>query len=103
LASPHDDDNGPPLRVTTIRNVTSPSHTVSGLTEKRREIVGQIEHARRELHNLVVMLDHLDATIRVYRGGADVGRKENFGQSSSTNDPPRLHNDAEPHLIRLFT
>jgi hypothetical protein len=41
-------------------------HTVSGLIEKRREIAGKIEHTQRELHNLVVMLDHLDFTIRIF-------------------------------------
>jgi hypothetical protein len=61
--------------------------------------VDQIEHGGASCTNLVVMLDHLDATIRICRGGADVGRKENFGQSSSTNDSPSPHHDAEPHLM----
>jgi|HubBroStandDraft_6_1064221.scaffolds.fasta_scaffold2551673_1 hypothetical protein len=52
------------------------SHTVAGLIDKRREIAGKIEHTQGELHNLVVMLDHLDATIRLFDpdacGGCDI-------------------------------
>ena len=49
-------------------------HTVAGLIEKRREIAGQIEHTQRELRNLVVTLDHLDATIRLFDPDADLER-----------------------------
>ena len=42
------------------------SHTVSGLIAKRREIAGQIEHFQERLRELVIALDHVDATIHLF-------------------------------------
>jgi hypothetical protein len=53
-------------------------HTTAGLVDKRREIAGQIEHVQRELHRLVVMLDHLDFTIRMLDPGADLGPAKRY-------------------------
>ena len=41
-------------------------HTVSGLIAKRAEIAGQIEHLQHQLRELVVALDHVDATIHLF-------------------------------------
>jgi len=53
-------------------------HTIAGLIDKRREIAGKIEHTQRELRNLVVMLDHLDATIRMFDPDADLGPAKRY-------------------------
>ena len=48
------------------------SHTLAGLIEKRREIAGQIEHYQRVLNDLVIDLDHVDHTIRIFAPDLDV-------------------------------
>src|SRR5918996_6502103 len=47
-------------------------NTLAGLIEKRREISGQIEHHQRILNELIVDLDHLDHTIRLFDPDCDV-------------------------------
>ena len=47
-------------------------NTVAGLIEKRREIAGKIEHHQRILNELVIDLDHLDHTIRLFDPNCDV-------------------------------
>jgi len=47
-------------------------NTVAGLIEKRREIAGQIEYHQRVLNELIVDLDHLDHTIRLFAPELDV-------------------------------
>jgi hypothetical protein len=47
-------------------------NTVSALIEKRREITGQIEHHQRVLNDLIIDLDHLDHTIRLFAPDLDV-------------------------------
>lgn len=42
------------------------AHTISGLIDKRAELAGKIETAQTELRNLVIALDSLDATIRLF-------------------------------------
>jgi hypothetical protein len=49
------------------------SQVVSGLVAKRSELVGQVEHYRRELHRLADELGHLDATIRLFDPNYDLG------------------------------
>jgi hypothetical protein len=49
------------------------SQVVSGLVAKRGELVGQVEHYRRELHRLADELGHLDATIRLFDPNYDLG------------------------------
>jgi len=47
-------------------------NTLAGLVDKRRELAGQIEHAQRQLNELICDLDHVDATIRIFDPDADV-------------------------------
>ncbi len=42
------------------------SHVLSGLLTKRAELAGQIEHAQQALRQLLIDLDSLDATIRMF-------------------------------------
>lgn len=48
------------------------SHTVSGLIKKRAEIAGQIEHAQATLRQLIIDLDNLDHTIRLFDPDIDL-------------------------------
>jgi hypothetical protein len=41
-------------------------NTVAGPIEKPRQITGKIEHHQRALNDLMVDLDHLDHTIRMF-------------------------------------
>jgi len=47
-------------------------NTLAGLIGKRREIGGKIEHHQRVLNELIIDLDHLDHTIRLFDPGCDV-------------------------------
>lgn len=47
-------------------------NTVAGLIEKRRETTGQIEHHQRILNELIIDLDHLDHTLRLFDPDCDV-------------------------------
>jgi len=47
-------------------------NTGTGLIEKRRQIAGQIEHHQRVLNELIIDLDHLDHTIRLFDPDCDV-------------------------------
>jgi hypothetical protein len=49
------------------------SHVVSGLVAKRGELAGEAEHCRRELQRVADELGHLDATIRLFDPGYDLG------------------------------
>ena len=49
------------------------SAVVSGLLEKRGELAAQAEHHRRELARLAQELGHLEATIRLFDPGYQVG------------------------------
>jgi hypothetical protein len=42
------------------------SHVVSGLVAKRAELTGKIENLQNELRQLVIALDHVEATLRVF-------------------------------------
>lgn len=48
------------------------SHVLSGLITKRAELSGQVETLQREIRELVVAIDHIDATIRVFDPAADL-------------------------------
>lgn len=48
------------------------SHVVPALIRKRAEIAGQIEHAQSTLRQLIIDLDNLDATIRLFRPDIDL-------------------------------
>jgi len=48
-------------------------HVLSGLTRKRAEIAGKIEHAQAALRKLVGELDALDIAIRIFDPQADTG------------------------------
>lgn len=48
-------------------------HVLSGLTRKRAEIAGQIEHIQDALRKLVMSLDAIDAAIRIFDPTADIG------------------------------
>jgi hypothetical protein len=47
-------------------------NTVAGLIEKRREIAGKIGHHQRLLNELIIDLDHIDHTIRLFDPDCDV-------------------------------
>ncbi len=42
-------------------------HVVTALIRKRGEIAGQIEHTQTQLRQLIIDLDNLDATIRLFK------------------------------------
>jgi hypothetical protein len=46
--------------------IADKSHVVSGLIAKRAELAGRIEATQSELRRLVIDLDSLDATIRLF-------------------------------------
>lgn len=48
------------------------SHVLSGLIAKRAELTGKIEHAQTTLRQLVIDLDNLDATIRIFDPDIDL-------------------------------
>ena len=48
------------------------SHVLSGLLDKRAELAGQIEATQTELRHLVIALDNLDATIRLFDPDIDL-------------------------------
>ena len=48
------------------------SLVVSGLVSKRAELVGEVEHYRRELQRLAAELGHVDATIRLFDPSYDL-------------------------------
>jgi hypothetical protein len=41
-------------------------HVLTGLIAKRAEIAGQIEHTQDQLRQLVIHLDHIDASIHIF-------------------------------------
>jgi hypothetical protein len=47
-------------------------HVLRGLIAKRAEIAGQIERLQLEIRQLVVALDHVDASIRLFDPDADL-------------------------------
>src|SRR5947209_6254789 len=47
-------------------------HVLTGLVAKRAEIAGRIEHAQTALRQLIIDLDNVDATIRIFKPDADL-------------------------------
>jgi sigma54-dependent transcription regulator len=47
-------------------------HVLTGLIKKRAELAGEIEAAQSRLRMLVIDLDHLDATIRLFKPDIDL-------------------------------
>jgi len=47
-------------------------HTISGLIRKRAEIAGQLEAAQMQVRQLIINLDSLDATIRLFAPDIDL-------------------------------
>jgi hypothetical protein len=47
-------------------------HVLSGLIEKRREIAGQIEAVQMQLRQLIIDIDNVDATIRLFQPDIDL-------------------------------
>lgn len=48
------------------------SHVVTALIRKRGEIAGRIEHTQTQLRQLVIDLDNLDATLRLFKPDIDL-------------------------------
>lgn len=48
-------------------------HVVTGLIEKRREIAGRIEDLQRQLKLAVTELDHIEASVRIFKPDIDLG------------------------------
>jgi len=46
---------------------------LNGLTRKRAELAGKIEHNQLTLRHLIAELDHIDATIRIFEPTIDIG------------------------------
>jgi hypothetical protein len=47
-------------------------HVLSGLIRKRSEIAGQLEHAQATVRQLIIDIDSLDATIRLFAPDIDL-------------------------------
>jgi len=47
-------------------------HVVTGLIEKRREIAGRIEDLQRQLKIAVCDLDHIEASLRIFKPDLDL-------------------------------
>ena len=47
-------------------------HVITALIKKRREIAGQIEHAATHMRQLVIDLDNLDHTLRLFAPDIDL-------------------------------
>ncbi len=47
-------------------------HVVSGLIRKRAEIAGRVEKMQTDLRQLMIDLDHLDETIRMFAPDVDI-------------------------------
>ncbi len=47
-------------------------HVVTGLMQKRAEIAGRIEHTQTALRQLIIDLDNLDATLRLFEPDIDL-------------------------------
>lgn len=47
-------------------------HTVSGLIRKRAELAGEIDHLTSVVQQKMIELDHLDATIRIFKPDIDL-------------------------------
>ena len=47
-------------------------HVVTALIRKRGEIAGRIEHTQTQLRQLVIDLDNLDATLRLFKPDIDL-------------------------------
>ena len=47
-------------------------HVVTALVRKRAEIAGRIEHTQTALRQLIIDLDNLDATIRLFKPDIDL-------------------------------
>lgn len=47
-------------------------HVLSGLIAKRAELSGQIEGLQREMRELVLAIDHIDAAIRLFDPNVDL-------------------------------
>ena len=45
----------------------NPPHVVTALIRKRAELAGQIEHTQTALRQLIIDLDNLDATLRLFQ------------------------------------
>lgn len=48
------------------------SHVLTGLVRKRAELAGQIEGAQTSLRQLIIDLDHMDATLRLFKPDIDL-------------------------------
>lgn len=59
-------------------------HVLSGLITKRAELAGQIEIMQKEMRQLVVAIDHIDAAIRMFDPNVDLGE-------IASKLPPRHH------------
>jgi hypothetical protein len=47
-------------------------HVLAGLIRKRAEIAGQLEHAQSRVRQLIIDVDNLDATIRLFAPDMDL-------------------------------
>ena len=50
----------------------SDENVIAGLTRKRAELAGRIEHMQTALRQLIIDLDNLDATLRLFEPDIDL-------------------------------
>ena len=55
-----------PRFVVALGSSMAEPHVLTGLIAKRAEIAGQIEHTQDKLRQLVIDLDHIDASIHIF-------------------------------------
>ena len=60
-------------------------HVLTGLIAKRAEIAGQIEHTQDQLRQLVIDLDHIDASIHIFDPSIELQ------EIKARPVPPKLH------------
>ena len=68
-------------------------HVLTGLMAKRAEIAGRTEHLQDQLRQLVIDLDHIDASInavdpsRARHASAPLSRRRRFGSGQILGEP----------------
>jgi hypothetical protein len=66
------------------------SHVVSGLVAKRGKLAGEVEQHRRELQRLAQALGHVEATIRLFDPGYELGAVPARKRGSHSSVPHHL-------------
>lgn len=73
--------------------------TISGLLDKRAELIGQIKATRRKLYNLTADLDHLDHTIRMFDPEGEVRLKKPRRESTKV---PAFKGELQRYILNAL-